>query len=112
MSARKSINGDPTLLVDYRFIQGLICCFRKLSLSYFSGVFRATLLNQNLFYSTQIIPVGSHPISLEKERAQSHWASSDWTCENKHLNWINLHSKVEISAVKCLQVGSYPVSTS
>ena len=52
---------------------------------------------------------GSKLISPEKEMALSYWAHGDWTCENKHLNSINLfnlHSKVEISAVKWLQVGS------
>ena len=54
---------------------------------------------------------GSKLISPEKEMALSYWARGDWTCENKHLNSINLfnlHSKVEISAIKCLQVGSSP----
>jgi hypothetical protein len=51
----------------------------------------------------------NYVISPEKEMALSYWARGDWTCENKHLNSINLfnlHSKVEISAVKCSQVGS------
>jgi hypothetical protein len=33
-------------------------------------------------------------------RSVSYWARGDWTCENKHLNLFNLHSKVELSAVK------------
>jgi hypothetical protein len=52
---------------------------------------------------------GSKLISPETVMALSYWAHNDWTCENKHLNSINLfnlHSKVEISAVKCSQVGS------
>ena len=41
----------------------------------------------------------SHPISSEMEMALSYWACSDWTCENQHLNSINLfslHSDVKI----------------
>ena len=108
-SAIKSKWGGLTPLLDYQFIQGLICCFRKLSLHYFSRVLRATLFQWNLFQSTQIIPVRSHPISPEKAMALSYWACSDWTCENKHLNSIslfNLHSKVEINAVECQRVRS------
>jgi len=48
---------------------------------------------------------GSKLISPKKEMALSYWACGDWTCENKHLNLFNLHSKVEISDVKCSQVG-------
>ena len=51
---------------------------------------------------------GRKLISPDKEMV---WARIDWTCENKHLNLFNLfnlHSKVEISAVKCSQVGSSP----
>ena len=56
---------------------------------------------------------GHKLISPEKKMALSYLVhkESDWTCENKHLNSINLfnlHSKVEISAVKCSQVGSSP----
>jgi hypothetical protein len=54
---------------------------------------------------------GCKSISPEKEMALSYWACGDWTCENKHLNSINLfnlHSKVEISAIKCSQVRSSP----
>ena len=57
---------------------------------------------------------GHKLISHEKEMALVIGLAviaTDWICENKHLNLINLinlHSKVEISAVKCLQVGSSP----
>ena len=39
--------------------------------------------------------------------ALSYWAHGDWSCENKHLNSINLfnlHSKVEISPLGASRV--------
>ena len=56
---------------------------------------------------------GHKLIFPEKEMALSYcyWVCSDWTCENKHLksiNLFNLHSKVEMSSIKCSQVGSSP----
>ena len=67
-------------------------------------------------YSRPLGPICGRKLIYPEQMALSYWAhgESDWTCENKHLNSINLfdlHSKVEISAVKCLQVGSSPEIT-
>ena len=83
---------DP--LLDYQFIQGLICHFRKPPLSYFSRVLRATLFKQNLFYSTQIIPARSHPFI--KIIQQKHENMVMQVCQKRITKYIYIYNKVKV----------------